>query len=148
MIRRLAILATIGLVASAPIVASAQGYGGGGGGYGNPPVDSGFDEMLQYQMMMERQQRLRLQQKKARLSMQNGEAPPTASKDATAAADPKKKKQPRKVAGSKAKSKAGGTKAARSKTAVTPETKTAAKANSLVKAAPAKTATESSKPAR
>ena len=65
MIRQLAILATIGLVVLTPIVARAQGYGGGGGGYGNSPADSGFDEMFRYQMMMEMQQQLRLQQKKA-----------------------------------------------------------------------------------
>src|SRR5262249_26240766 len=104
MIRRLAILAAIGLVASAPEVANAQGHGGGGGGYGNnPSVDTGFDEMLQYQMMLGRQQQLRLQQKKALLAKQKGQA--------SKSADSKKKmKSPEGLARTKAKSKPGSSK--------------------------------------
>ena len=136
MIRRLAIPATIGLVALAPIVASAQGYGGGGGGYGNPSVDSGFDEMFQYQLMMQTQQRLRLQQKKALHAKQKDQVPPTSVKAATAAADPKKKKRPEKRTGTQGKSRTGKTKAATTKTATTPETKTPARAENRGKAAP------------
>src|SRR3954466_15098702 len=101
MIRRLAILATIGSVALAPVVATAQGYGGGG--YGNPSVDPGYGEMVQYQMLMQRQQQLRLQQKKALLAKQKAQASSSSSGVAPAAADPKKPSD--KLAGTKGKAK-------------------------------------------
>jgi hypothetical protein len=145
MIRRLAVLATIGLVALVPVVAIAQGYGGGGGGYGTPPVDYGYDQMLQYQMMLQMQQQARLQQKKAQRASakQSGQAAPSSSKAATSTADSKRKKQPDNLTATKAKSRTGSPKANTTKPAPPPGDRSPAKVKSREKSAPTKAATDS-----